>query len=85
VQLRSEQFQSSLENTDGNFVGKNGMSSFFLLCFNFFSHCYSLGKYRGNISVGKIRRQFTNENIHLVFLFVFIDFLVVAILYIISN
>jgi hypothetical protein len=27
----------------GNFVGKNDTSSFFLLCFNFFSHGNSLG------------------------------------------
>jgi len=51
----------------------------FLLCFNFFSHCNSLGKYRGNISVGKIPRKFTDGNIPSVFPFVFIDFLVVNI------
>jgi len=41
---------------------------FFLLCFKFFSH--------GN-SVGKIPQKFTDENILLVFPFVFINFLVV--------
>jgi hypothetical protein len=51
---------------------------FFLLCFNFFFHCNSLGKYRENISVGKIHRQFTDKNILSVFLFVFIDFLVMV-------
>jgi hypothetical protein len=50
---------------------------FFALFFLFFSHCNSLGKYRGNIFVDKIRQQFTNKNIPSVFLFVFIDFLVV--------
>jgi hypothetical protein len=61
-----------------NSVDKNGMSSFFLLCFNYyFSHCNSLGKYRENISVCKIRRQFTSKSIPSVFPFVFIDFLVV--------
>jgi hypothetical protein len=48
-----------------------------LVCFNFFSFCNPLGKYIGNISVGKIRRQFTDKNILLVLPFVFIDFLVV--------
>jgi len=62
----------------GNSVGKNDTSSFFLLCFNFFSHDNSLGLYRGNISVGKIPRKFTDENIPLVFPFVFINFLVVG-------
>jgi hypothetical protein len=61
-------------NSVGNSVGKNGTSLFFLL---FFFHCNSLGKYQGNISVGKIRQQLTNENIPSVFPFVFIDFLVV--------
>jgi hypothetical protein len=50
---------------------------FFLLCFNFFFHSNSLGIYRGNISVGKIPRKFTDRNIPSVFPFVFIDFLVV--------
>ena len=50
---------------------------FFCFILIFFSHCNSLGKYRGNISVGKIRRQFTNENIPSIFPFVFIDFLIV--------
>ena len=49
---------------------------FFLLYFNFFSYYISLGKYRGNISVGKIPQKFTDEYIFLIFLFVFIDFLV---------
>jgi len=53
---------------------------FFLLYFNFFPHCNSLGKYGENISVGKIHWQFTNENIPLIFLFVFIDFLVVDVM-----
>ena len=48
---------------------------FFLLCFNFFSHCNFLGIYRGNFSVGKIPLKFTDRNIPLVFPFVFIDFL----------
>jgi hypothetical protein len=61
-----------------NSVGKNNMSSFFLLCFNFFSHGNSLGIYRGNISVGKIPRKFTDGNIPSVFQFVFINFLVVS-------
>ena len=51
---------------------------FFLLCFNFFSHGNSVGIYRGNISVGKIPRKFTDENIPSVFPFVFINFLVVS-------
>jgi hypothetical protein len=50
---------------------------FFLLCFNFFFHSNSLGIYRGNISVGKIPRKFTDRNIPSVFPFVFINFLVV--------
>jgi hypothetical protein len=50
---------------------------FFLLCFKFFSHGNSIGIYRGNISVGKIPQKFTDGNIPSVFLFVFIDFLVV--------
>jgi hypothetical protein len=50
---------------------------FFFFVLIFFSHCNSLGKYRENISVGKIRQQFTNENIPLVFSFVFLNFLVV--------
>jgi len=54
---------------------------FFLLCFNFFSHGNSLSIYRGNISVGKIPRKFTNGNIPSVFPFVFINFLVVIHLY----
>jgi hypothetical protein len=61
----------------GNFVGKNNTSSFFLLCFKFFSHGNSVGIYRGNISIGKIPQKFTDENIPSVFLFVFINFLVV--------
>jgi hypothetical protein len=55
-------------------------SSFFLLCFNFFSHRNSLGIFRGNILVGKIPRKFTDENIPSVFPFVFIGFLVVDVL-----
>ena len=51
---------------------------FFLLCFKFFSHGNSVGIYRGNISVGKIPRKFTDENISSVFPFVFINFLVVG-------
>jgi hypothetical protein len=50
---------------------------FFCFVLIFFSHYNSLGKYRGNISVGKIRQQCTNENIPSVFPFVFINFLVV--------
>ena len=57
---------------------KNDTLSFFFLCFKFFSHCNFLSIYRGNISVGKIPWKFTNENIPLIFLFVFIDFLVVS-------
>jgi hypothetical protein len=52
---------------------------FFLLCFKFFSHCNSVGIYRGNISVGKIPRKFTDEIIPSVFLFIFINFLIVLI------
>jgi hypothetical protein len=59
-------------------VGKNDTSYFFLLCFKFFSHGNSVGIYRGNISVGKIPRKFTDENIPSVFPFVFINFLVVV-------
>jgi len=52
---------------------------FILFCFVLiFFHCNSLGKYQRNISIGKIRRQFTNENILSVFPFVFADFLVVS-------
>jgi len=51
----------------------------FLLCFNFFSHCNSLGLYRGNMSVDKIPWKFTDGNIPSVFSFVFIDFLVVKV------
>jgi hypothetical protein len=50
---------------------------FFLLCLKFFSHGNSLGIYRGNISVGKSPRKFTDGNIPSVFPFVFINFLVV--------
>jgi hypothetical protein len=50
-----------------------------------FSHCNSLGKYRRNISVGKIHRQFTNENIPSVFSFEFTDFLVVKSIIIIDK
>ena len=50
---------------------------FFYFVLIFFSNGNSLGIYRGNISVGKIPRKFTDENIPLVFPFVFIDFLVV--------
>jgi len=67
----------SVGNSISNFVSKNDMSSFFLLCFKFFSHGNSVGIYRGNISVGKIPRKFTDENIPSVFPFVFINFLVV--------
>jgi hypothetical protein len=35
-----------------------------------------LGIYQENIFVGKIRRQFINENILLIFIFVFINFLI---------
>jgi hypothetical protein len=58
-----------------NSVDKNDTSSFFLLCFNFFSHCNFLGIYRWNFSVGKIPLKFTDGNIPSVFLFVFINFL----------
>ena len=34
---------------------------FFCFVLIIFSHCNSVGKYRENISVGKIRRQFTKE------------------------
>ena len=62
------------------FVGKNDTSSFFfLLCFKFFSHGNYVCIYRGNISVGKISRKFTDKNIPSVFPFVFINFLVVTI------
>jgi hypothetical protein len=50
---------------------------FFCFFFKFFSHGNSVGIYRGNISVGKIPRKFTDENIPSVFPFVFINFLVV--------
>jgi len=64
--------------TDGMYyVGKNGTSSFFCFVLIFFFYCNSLCKYQGNIFVGKIRRQFTNKNIPLIFLFVFFDFLIV--------
>ena len=53
---------------------------FFLLCFKFFSHGNSVGIYQGNISVGKIPRKFTDENIPSVFPFVFINFLIVTIM-----
>ena len=53
--------------------------NFFLLCFNFFSHGNSLGIYRGNISISKISRKFTDGNIPSIFPFVFIDFLIVFI------
>jgi hypothetical protein len=69
-------------NFVGNSVGKIIMSSFFLLCFNYFvSHCNSLGIYRGNIVVGKIRRYISDENIPLVFSFVFVNFLVMFVLF----
>jgi len=58
-------------------VGKNDTSSFFFCFVLFFSHCNSLDIYRGNISVSKIPRKFTDGNIPSVFPFVFIDFLVV--------
>ena len=45
----------------GNSVGKNYTSSFFLLCFKFFSHCNSLGIYRGNISIGKSLKNLPME------------------------
>ena len=70
-------------STDGNYfignsVGKNDTSSFlFLLCFNFFFHGNSLSIYRGNISVSKIPRKFTDGNIPSLFSSVFINFLVV--------
>jgi hypothetical protein len=67
------------EYSVGNFVGKNDTSSFFLLCFKFFSHGNSVGIYQGNISVGKIPRKFTDKNIPSIFPFVFINFLVVII------
>jgi hypothetical protein len=67
----------SVGNSIGNSVSKNDMPSFFLLCFILFSHGNSVGIYRGNISVGKISRKCTDENIPSVFLFVFINFLVV--------
>jgi len=52
---------------------------FILFCFVLiFFHCNSRGKYRGNIFVGKIHWQFTNENIPSVFLFIFANFLVVS-------
>jgi hypothetical protein len=61
-------------------VGINDTSLFFLLCFNYyFSHCNFLSIYRGNMSVGKINRKFTNKNIPSVFLFIFINFLIVKI------
>jgi len=63
-----------------NFVGKNDTTSFFLLCFKFFSHGNAVGIYQGNISVGKIPRKFTDGNILSVFPFVFINFLVVNVI-----
>jgi hypothetical protein len=60
-----------------NSVGKNDTSSFFLLCFKFFSHGNSVGIYQENISVGKIPRKFTDKNILSIFLFIFINFLIV--------
>jgi hypothetical protein len=59
------------------FVGINDTSSFFCFVLNLFPHYNSLGIYWGNIFVGEIRRQFTNGKISSIFLFVFIDFLVV--------
>jgi hypothetical protein len=50
---------------------------FFCFVLIIFFHCNSLGIYRGNISVSKIHQKFTDENILLVFLFVFINFPVV--------
>jgi hypothetical protein len=52
---------------------------FFFFVLIFFSHGNSLGIYRGNISVGKIPRKFTDGNIPLIFPFVFINFHVVYI------
>ena len=49
----------------------------YFFCFKFFSHDNSVGIYRGNIYVRKTPRKFTDENIPSVFLFVFINFLVV--------
>jgi len=109
VQLESEQFWSSLENTDGfcpsvipfvidmmNSVNKvtNGFTDgiysvgnsvgkswhviiFFCFVLIFLSLHNFLGIYRGNISIGKIPRKFTNKNIFLLFPFIFIGFLVV--------
>ena len=67
-------------NFVGNSVGKI-ITSFFLLCFNYFVfHCNFRGIYRGNIVVGKIRWYIFDRNILSVFPFVFINFLVVLIL-----
>jgi len=59
-----------------NSVGKKWHAIIFLFCFNFFSYGNSLGIYRRNISVSKIPRKFTDENIPSIFPFVFIDFLI---------
>jgi hypothetical protein len=69
--------------TDGIFpsvISLVKMTRYHFFCFVliFFSHGNSLGIYRGNISIGKIPRKFTDENIPSVFPFVFIDFLVVS-------
>jgi hypothetical protein len=61
------------------FIPSVKMTRHYFFCFVliFFSHGNSLGIYRGNISVGKIPRKFTDEKIPSVLPFVFIDFLVV--------
>ena len=74
---------NNVNNLPTEFIAlvKNDTSLFFLflLCLNCFPHCNSLGIYRGYMSVGKINRKVTDENIPLVFSFVFIDFLIVVV------
>jgi hypothetical protein len=53
--------------------------STFYLCFNFFYLCNSLSIYRENNYVGKIPPQFTDGNIPTIFLFVFINFLIIKV------
>ena len=89
MQLESEQFWRSLENfvddslcnwhdeQCSQFTDRFYRWNFFFFVL-FFFHCNSLGIYRGNIFVCKIPGKFTDENILSVFLFVFIDFLVVS-------
>ena len=81
MQLGSEQFQSSLENFLSviPFVINmmNNVHSLPMVLPTDFTDCNSLGIYRGNIAVGKICRYISDGSIPSVFLFVFINFLVV--------